>query len=125
MQVIYYTVPLPFAFLIPMVLLAVSIPGGSDGAVTYFQPNWSLLSHPDVWLSAAGQVLFSLNVASGGSVTLASYNTPNCNPFKATMVVAAANWITSMVAGFAVYSFAGHIAYELHITVSNERTRNK
>ena len=40
----------------------------------YFIPDWSKLQQLDVWNTAAGQIFFSLSVAYGGQLTLASYN---------------------------------------------------
>lgn len=53
-----------------------------QGIAFYLNPDWSALTNPDLWFSAAGQVLFSLAVGSGGLTTMASYNARTINPFQ-------------------------------------------
>ncbi len=59
MQVIYYTVALPYTFLVPMILLAVSIWNSEKGMSAYVLPDWDRLRTPELWLSAGGQVPYS------------------------------------------------------------------
>lgn len=51
--------------------------GAYEGIKFYMVPDWSHLSNIKVWEAAAVQIFFSLSVAGGGLITLASYN-----PFK-------------------------------------------
>ena len=37
-------------------------------------PDWDRLTNIEVWEGAAVQIFFSLSVAGGGLITLASYN---------------------------------------------------
>lgn len=48
--------------------------GAIDGIRYYMIPDWSRLSDIKVWEGAAIQIFFSLSVAGGGLITLASYN---------------------------------------------------
>ena len=45
-----------------------------EGIRFYMVPDWSRLSSIEVWEGAAVQIFFSLSVAGGGLITLASYN---------------------------------------------------
>ena len=51
-----------------------TLEGFTEGLMFYFIPDWSKLQQLDVWNTAAGQIFFSLSVAYGGQLTLASYN---------------------------------------------------
>ncbi len=48
------------------------------------QPDWSRLSDVKVWEGAAVQIFFSLSVAGGGLMTLASYNPFHNNVLRYT-----------------------------------------
>ena len=48
--------------------------GGPLGLTQLFSPDWGVLTQPGVWLEAAGQVVFSLQLGLGALTTFASYN---------------------------------------------------
>ncbi len=48
--------------------------GASEGIKFYMVPDWDRLTSIEVWEGAAVQIFFSLSVAGGGLITLASYN---------------------------------------------------
>ena len=56
--------------------------GAKDGVEFYLVPDWSRLSDVKVWEGAAVQIFFSLGVAGGGLITLASYNPFHNNIFR-------------------------------------------
>jgi len=72
-----------------------------------------------VWNDAAAQIFFSLSVAGGGLVTLASYNKFNNNILRDTMIVCIGNCMTSFTAGFAIFSVLGFMATELGVEVKD------
>merc|ERR1712004_245706 len=81
----------------------------------YLVPDWSKLSDVSVWNDAAAQIFFSLSVAGGGLVTLASYNKFHNNILRDTMIVCIGNCMTSFTAGFAIFSVLGFMATELGV----------
>ena len=76
-------------------------------------PDLSRLSDIKVWEAAAVQIFFSLSVAGGGLITLASYNKFHNNVIRDTFIVCIGNCLTSVVAGFAIFSVLGFMAKEL------------
>jgi solute carrier family 6 amino acid transporter-like protein 5/7/9/14 len=72
-----------------------------------------------VWEGAAVQIFFSLSVAGGGLVTLSSYNKFHNNVVRDTLIVCFGNCLTSVFAGFAIFSILGFLAKELGVKVED------
>ena len=73
-RVVYFTATFPYLILVILLIRAVTLEGAYDGIQFYMVPDWSRLSDIKVWEAAAVQIFFSLSVAGGGLITLASYN---------------------------------------------------
>lgn len=93
--------------------------GAYKGIEFYIFPDWSRLSDVKVWEGAAVQIFFSLSVAGGGLITLASYNPFDNNVLRDTMIVCFGNCLTSVFAGFAIFSVLGFLATELGLEVKD------
>ncbi|XP_036166407.1 inactive sodium-dependent neutral amino acid transporter B(0)AT3 isoform X2 [Myotis myotis] len=65
------------------------------------------LQSPRVWLDAATQIFFSLSLAFGGHIALASYNPPRNDCEKDAVTIALINSMTSLYASIAVFSVLG------------------
>ena len=48
--------------------------GAKDGVEFLFDPDWDMLTDPNIWAKAASQILFSLSVGFGSQLVLSSYN---------------------------------------------------
>ncbi|KAH0629836.1 hypothetical protein JD844_012253 [Phrynosoma platyrhinos] len=70
-----------------------------------------------VWIEAALQIFYSLGVGFGGLLTFASYNTFHQNIYRDTFIVTVGNAITSILAGFAIFSVLGYMSQELDVPV--------
>ena len=92
---------------------SILISGAIDGIRFYMVPDLTRLSDIKVWEAAAVQIFFSLSVAGGGLITLASYNKFHNNVIRDTFIVCIGNCLTSVVAGFAIFSVLGFMAKEL------------
>lgn len=59
--------------LIGLAIYANTLPGSSLGLGFLLVPDWSKLSHPDIYLAALGQAFFSLSVGYGVMLTYGAY----------------------------------------------------
>jgi solute carrier family 6 amino acid transporter-like protein 5/7/9/14 len=116
-KVVYFTATFPYFVLIILLIKAATLPGAIDGIKFYLIPEWSRLSDIKVWEAAAVQIFFSLSVAGGGLITLASYNKFKNNVIRDTFIVCFGNCLTSIFAGFAIFSVLGFMAKELGVEV--------
>merc|ERR1711953_419315 len=118
-KVVYLTATFPYVVLIILLIRAVTLEGASLGISFYLTPDFSRLADIKVWEAAAVQIFFSLSVAGGGLITLSSYNQFSNNVIRDTFIVCIGNCLTSVVAGFAIFSVLGFMAKELGVEVKD------
>nr|KAF6356045.1 solute carrier family 6 member 18 [Myotis myotis] len=113
-KVIYFTALFPYLVLTIFLIRGLTLPGATEGLIYLFTPNMQTLQSPRVWLDAATQIFFSLSLAFGGHIALASYNPPSqalhllrndCE--KDAVTIALINSMTSLYASIAVFSVLG------------------
>ena len=109
----------------PVILLAFMagrglLYGNAGEALTaLFLPDFSKLSSPELWLSALGQVFFSLSIVVGIMPAYGAYLPAGTNIFKCSLIIAAADFTTlygcglqaqigqsGIITAFAVYPVA-------------------
>ncbi|KAM3911110.1 sodium- and chloride-dependent neutral and basic amino acid transporter B(0+)-like [Leptodactylus fuscus] len=111
-KVVYFTAVFPYLVLIILLVRGVTLEGARDG-IEYFigqQSDITKLNNGEVWRDAATQIFYSLNTAWGGLIALSSYNKFNNNCYWDSIVVSVINCLTSILAGFAIFSILGHMA---------------
>lgn len=120
-RIAFVTVGLPVAFLFVLLIRAVTLDGAGEGVREYIG-RWDttvLRTRPEVWTEAVTQVFFSLSVTFGVMTAYASYNPRNEPVFFNSVVIAIANSLYSVVAGFAVYGTVGYIAQLQNVEISS------
>jgi len=120
-RITYFTMGFPILLLFVFLFRGVSLEGASDGIDLYIgsRSDINVLSdRPDVWTLAVTQIFFSLSVTFG---TMTAYGSlvPREEPaFLNSIVIAVSNCSFSFIAGFAVFSSIGHLAFLTGVDVS-------
>ena len=70
-----------------------------------------------VWCEACAQIFYSLGMAYGGLITMASYNTFHHNCYRVSVTVPLINSLTSFFAGFVVFSVLGFMSHNSGVPV--------
>ncbi|KAI3387419.1 hypothetical protein SNEBB_000950 [Seison nebaliae] len=109
-KVVYFTALFPYVVLLILGIRGWMFENAIDGIKFFVKPNLSKLENPKVWNDAAGQIFFSLSSSFGGLITLASYNRFHTNTLRDTMIVSLGNCLTSIFAGFVIFSYIGHLS---------------
>ncbi|KAM3621422.1 uncharacterized protein V6R79_010956 [Siganus canaliculatus] len=112
-KVVYFTATFPYVVILILLIRGVTLEGAREGIEFYIgsQSNLTKLTEAQVWKDATTQTFYSLSIGFGGVMTLASYNNFHNNIFKDSFIVTLTNAGTSVLAGFAIFSILGHMAY--------------
>ncbi|MFC1884117.1 sodium-dependent transporter [Thermodesulfobacteriota bacterium] len=110
-KVVNWTVGLPWALLLVLIIRGVTLEGAANGLDFYLRPDFSKLLDPKVWIGAYGQIFFSLTLGFGLMIAYASYMPKKSDINTNAWVVSFANCATSYFAGFAVFSVLGYLAF--------------
>jgi NSS family neurotransmitter:Na+ symporter len=116
-KIVMYTVIIPWAILVIMVVRGLTLPGALGGLNFYLTPNFSALLEPGVWLAAYGQVFFTLSLAMGIMIVYSSYLSRRSDITNNAYITCLANCGTSFFAGFAVFSTLGYLAQAMGVGV--------
>ncbi|XP_041804536.1 sodium- and chloride-dependent GABA transporter 2-like [Chelmon rostratus] len=117
-KVVYFTATFPCVMLIVLLVRGLTLPGAVDGIQFYLSPDLTRLTDSQVWMEAGSQILFSNVVCIGCLPAMGSYNKYNNNCYRDTFALCTLNSLTSIVAGFAVFSVLGFMSYELGVDIS-------
>ncbi len=117
-RVVMVTVPLPVILIIILVIRGTTLPGAANGVNFYLAPDFSKLLSGKVWLAAYSQVFFSLSLAMGIMITYASYLPRKSDISNNAFIISLADAGTSFLAGFAIFSTLGYLAYVTQFDVS-------
>ncbi|KAG2471256.1 INE protein, partial [Polypterus senegalus] len=75
-----------------------------------------------VWVNAAAQIFNSIGISFGQMISMASYNKFNNNILRDTLIVSLTNSVTSIFAGFVIFSAIGYMAHIHNLPVDNIAT---
>lgn len=103
-------IPLLFVMMIIIVLYAVTLPGAGLGIWTLLTPDFAKITDLRIWLSAFGQILFSLSVGMCISVAYASYLPEGTNITKNALIVAISNCSFEVFTAIGVFGILGFMS---------------
>ncbi|XP_004076748.3 sodium- and chloride-dependent GABA transporter ine [Oryzias latipes] len=117
-KVVYFTALFPYVILIALLINNVQLPGALDGINFFILPEWDKLLSVDVWVNAAAQIFNSIGIGFGSLMAMSSYNNFNNNVLKDTLTIAIINSLTSILAGFVIFSAFGYMSHLQGIPVN-------
>lgn len=96
--------------IVPVILLAFMAARGllynnsAEALKALFLPDFSKLSSPELWLSALGQVFFSLSIVVGIMPAYGAYLPEGTNIFTCSLIIAAADFLVSVLASVVLFT---------------------
>ncbi|XP_033736454.1 sodium- and chloride-dependent creatine transporter 1-like [Pecten maximus] len=117
-KVVYVTATLPYILLFVLLVHNLTLPGSMDGVVFFIKPDFETLLNIQVWIQAAIQIFYSLGIGWGIHITLSRYNKFNNNCLRDTFMVAIASEVTSVFAGFVIFSAFGFMAHQAKVPLT-------
>lgn len=104
---------MPLLLLLTLVLVfwSVNLDGAMIGISAYLRPDFAKLVDPMVWVSAYGQIFFTLSLGFGIMIAYASYMPYNSNMTGSAVITALANSCFSLLSGFGVFAILGFMSF--------------
>ncbi|XP_060078471.1 sodium- and chloride-dependent neutral and basic amino acid transporter B(0+)-like [Ylistrum balloti] len=118
-KVVYFTATFPYVILLILLVRGATLDGAIDGVIYFIVPKWEKLLDVNVWVAAAGQMFFSLSVSFGGIIMFGSYNKFSNNVYGDAMLIAVMDIVTSIIAGFVIFTTFGGMAKEIGVGVED------
>ncbi|GEL77317.1 putative sodium-dependent transporter YocR [Tenuibacillus multivorans] len=104
-----FLMPALALLMIFMAGFVLTLDGAFEGLKFLFQPDWSLLGDPKLYLTALGQAFFSLSLGVGGMLTYGSYLKAKDKLPTATVGIGLMDTVFAIISGIiifpAVFSF--------------------
>ncbi|GIY38184.1 sodium- and chloride-dependent glycine transporter 2, partial [Caerostris extrusa] len=102
----------PFFGLAILFIIACLEEGSWQGIKYLFQPDLEKLKDITVWNEATVQAFFSLNVAYGSILMVASYSKFHTSMHRDTMIICVLVMVTNLLAGCVTFAMLGSLAYK-------------
>lgn len=102
-QISLVLMPVLGLLLLALALHSATLPGFAQGMAFLFQPDWSALARPGVYVAALGQAFFSIGLAMGVMVSYGSYLPTAQHLPGAALTVAFGDALFAILAGLLVF----------------------
>lgn len=116
-KVAVWTVIIPWALLIVLLIRGLTLPGAAEGLNYYLAPDFGALTNPDLWFGAFSQIAFTLSLGMAGMFAYGSFIAKKADINNNAFITSFSNCATSFFAGFAVFSIVGFIMQALSVPV--------
>ncbi|PAV28731.1 sodium-dependent transporter [Virgibacillus profundi] len=100
-----------------IVIRAVTLPGALEGLNAFFEPDFTRIADPDVWIAAYGQIFFSLSIAFAIMITYSSYLPKKSDITNNAFIVGFGNSAFELLAGIGVFAVLGFMAVSQGVAV--------
>ena len=111
--------PVLVGCIVVLVVRGLTLPGAIDGLAYMFTPDWSALTQPKVWVSAYGQVFYSLSICFAIMLAYSSYLPKKTDVVNTAFITATANHGFEIFAGIGVFSIMGYMALQQGVAVED------
>ncbi|XP_035230754.1 sodium-dependent nutrient amino acid transporter 1-like isoform X2 [Stegodyphus dumicola] len=108
----YFTAFFPFFGLIALLIIACLEEGSWEGIKFFFKPDLEKLKDINVWYKATEQSFFSLTVAYGNIVMIASYNKFHNNVYRDAMIISVLDTFVNILAGCVSFAVLGSLSHK-------------
>jgi len=115
-------VPTCFMLLVTLAIRTCLGRGGPQGVLHLLTPDWSVLTLPEVWLEAAAQVIFSLQLGLGSFTTFASYSKYEHNIVRDAVIMTVSHLVWVLLCILLTLCLLGLTMYDDSISPSPEDT---
>src|SRR5690625_1301948 len=109
---------LVIVFLI-IVIRAITLPGAVTGLNAFFQPDFSEILNPSVWVAAYGQIFFSLSIAFAIMITYSSYLPKKSDITNNAFITGFSNSGFELLAGIGVFAVLGFMAVQQGVGIDD------
>jgi len=97
-------VPLMWVMMVVLIIRGITLPGGVEGILFLFTPDFSVMSDVEVWKGAFSQMFFTLSLGFGIMVAYASYLPKKNDDVQSATTISMMNCSFEYIAGLAIFS---------------------
>ncbi len=101
--------PLLIVILLIIMIRGITLPGAGQGLNMLFEPDFSKILDGRVWVSAYGQIFFTLSIAFAIMITYSSYLPKKSDIVNNAFMTGLLNCGFSMLAGITIFSILGYM----------------
>ncbi|WP_243131690.1 sodium-dependent transporter [Desulfallas thermosapovorans] len=112
-------IPTLFIMVVIIALRGSTLPGSAAGLNFMFDPDFSRLFDFKVWTAAYGQIFFDLSICFAIMITYSSYLPKRSDITSNAFTTCLTNCGFSLLAGIAVFSILGHMAFTQGVAVND------
>ena len=109
-KLVKITIPLPIILWIVLWIRSLSQSGVVDGMKYYGSSDFSMLLNFEIWIVAAGQILYSLAIGFGLLTAYSIYNKPNQDLLVDSIIIITLDILFSLFSGLVVFSLLGNLS---------------
>jgi NSS family neurotransmitter:Na+ symporter len=110
-KIVSYTVIVPFILLVILAINGLTLPGSMAGFKEFITPVWSEFFNYKVWISAYGQVFYSLSIMMAIMITYGSFLGKDTDLTQDAVIIVIADALISFIAGVVIFTNLGYMSH--------------